>query len=837
MVSELLWTSHWQLACSQRLFEKEAFMQRLLQDLRFAFRQMARTPGFSLTAILSLALGIGATVSVFSVIYSAVLNAWPYAGFDRVCQINTISKTGDEGAPGFTGPQIRQLRQTQAVEDVVASNGWNLMITGSDVPEDVKAIYFTGNAFSFFGMPAMLGRYIQPSDAPDTLDPQPVAVLSYNFWRRHYNGDPTIVGKTIQLVHKDYTVLGVLPPRFTWGDADVYLPLKMSQDKDVTYGAMLKLKPGVRLEAAAAEFRPLLEQFDKEKPNYYPPQFRVAVRKMGDYYVRDLRGTLFLLFGAVALLLVIGCSNVSILLLARGTARQHELAIRSAVGASRFRIVRQLLTEVAAACPDRRGPGHCARLSSSGIHRRPPARIFFPPRSRFPRQPARAAFQREPGRVVGRALRYLPRARIGAAGNQSSHPGRLAQSCRQRARQAHAHRTDCRADCPDPLAAHRRGRGHPGILPHDAPAARLRPSQCNVGRHPHPRKHAQLLGGACRLHHAAARASRRHARSRLRRHFHQRHAAEQRLDSTLRHPRQERLRTAGGPGKFCESGIFHRSFTSRWSKDASGNKAKSRAAQPLPSSTRAFVRRYFPGEDVLNHSVRLPRLTSQPPFRLGVQGSDGWLQVIGVVADALDDGLDKPILPGVYLPYTVNMFMGTQILVRTQGDPLAMLHSVRQEIAKVNPDQQAYSQVDNLETWITREPEIAVSRLISILFAAFSGLALALAGVGLYSVVSYSVVQRTGEFGIRMALGAQRADVLRIVAWSASASVGIGLAAGLALSFGLGRVITQWVHNGTHDPLIALGVSLLVIVVAGLACLVPALRALAVDPIAALRSE
>ena len=252
---------------------------------------------------------------------------------------------------------------------------------------------------------------------------------------------------------------------------------------------------------------------------------------------------------------------------------------------------------------------------------------------------------------------------------------------------------------------------------------------------------------------------------------------------------------------------------------------------------QSFVHRYFPGEDVLNHSVRLPRLTNQPPFRLDVQGSDGWLQIIGVVADALDDGLDKPIQPGVYLPYTVNMFMGTQILVRTQSDPLAMLHNVRQEIAKVNADQQAYSQVDNLETWITREPEIAVSRLISILFAAFSGLALALAGVGLYSVVSYSVVQRTGEFGIRMALGAQRADVLRIVAWSASASVGIGLAAGLALSFGLGRVITQWVHNGTHDPLIALGVSVLVIVVAGLACLVPALRALAVDPIAALRSE
>jgi predicted permease len=260
-------------------------------------------------------------------------------------------------------------------------------------------------------------------------------------------------------------------------------------------------------------------------------------------------------------------------------------------------------------------------------------------------------------------------------------------------------------------------------------------------------------------------------------------------------------------------------------------------AATLVIVNQTFVHRYFPGEDILNRSVRLPRLTSEPPYRLDAAGSDGWLQVIGVVGDALDDGLDKPVLPGVYLPYTINMFMGTQILVRTQGDPLAMLQNVRKEIAAVNPDQQVFSQVDNLETWISREREFAISRLISILFGAFSALALALAGVGLYSVVSYGVMQRTAEFGIRLALGAQPADVLRIVARSAVVSVGIGLAVGVALSFGLGTVITHWVQNGGRDPLIVIGVSLLVIVVAGLACLVPALRALAVDPIKALRCE
>jgi ABC-type antimicrobial peptide transport system permease subunit len=250
-----------------------------------------------------------------------------------------------------------------------------------------------------------------------------------------------------------------------------------------------------------------------------------------------------------------------------------------------------------------------------------------------------------------------------------------------------------------------------------------------------------------------------------------------------------------------------------------------------------FVRKYFPGEEIVGRSVRIPRLTSQPPYRLAATGSDGWLQVIGVAGDALDNGMNKPILPGIYLPYSINMFMGTQILVRTQGDPHDMLQSIRRQIAAVNPDQQAYSRVDDLETWIRREPEWARSRLISILFATFSGLALTLAAVGLYSVVSYGVVQRTGEFGIRMALGAQRKHVMRMVLLSATTSVGIGLMLGLGLSLGFGRAVSHWVDKETHDPLIAFGVSFLIIAVATVACLIPARRALSVDPMTALRRE
>src|ERR1700691_5457849 len=203
-------------------------MHTFLQDLRYAFRQFGNHSGFALTAILSLALGIGATVSVFSIVYAVLMNPWPYAGADRIGTISLLDKAGTEDDwSGLTGPQIRQLRQAHSLEDVVGIYGWSLTVTGRDVPEDVQAIYMTGTGLQFLGVPAMLGRNFLPSDAPDGQEPQSVLVLSNKFWRRHFNGDPSVVGKSIQLLRKTYSILGVLPQRFTWMDGDVYLPLKV----------------------------------------------------------------------------------------------------------------------------------------------------------------------------------------------------------------------------------------------------------------------------------------------------------------------------------------------------------------------------------------------------------------------------------------------------------------------------------------------------------------------------------------------------------------------------------------------------------------------------------
>jgi predicted permease len=320
-------------------------MHTFLNDLRYSARQLIKSPGFTLTAVLSLALGIGAATAVFSVIYAVLMNPYPYPAADRIVRLTTESKAGSGDPVVLNGDQIQTLRQSPVVEGVLAMDFQGLMLTGQDLPANINTASLTANSFQDLGVPPLLGRGLWPSDALNGQDPKPVAVLSYRFWRVQYQSNPDVLGRTLQLDHRNYEIVGVAAPRFTWGHADVYLPLKLMRDPGRTSIVNLLLRPGVSRPTADAALQPLVEQFANYMPNDFPDVFKVHVQGLNDWVVSSMGGTLYLLFGAVMLLLVIGCGNVSILLLARGTVRQHELAVRTAVGASRFRVVRQLLTD------------------------------------------------------------------------------------------------------------------------------------------------------------------------------------------------------------------------------------------------------------------------------------------------------------------------------------------------------------------------------------------------------------------------------------------------------------------------------------------------------------
>jgi predicted permease len=811
-------------------------MLTFLQDLRYSLRQLIKDPGFALTAILSLALGIGATVSVFSVIYGVLMHPFPYANVDRLANLSIREPRGDLSDVWFSGSQLRELRNAHTFASVATWSARDLIVTGRDIPEGVIAFFGIGETFPTLGVSPLLGRNLGPSDSPDGREPQPVVMLHYRFWQRHFNGDPTVVGKIIELDHKQYTIIGVTRPNFTWGwGADVYLPQEIGSAQGG--GVVVKLHPGISLATADAELEPLLDQFAKEQPREYPSKFKVDIRPLTYETTRNMGSTLYLLFAAVGMLLAIGCSNVSILLLARGTARQHEFAVRSAVGASSMRIVRQLLTESLLLALTG------TALGIALAHWLLALIVTWLPTHMFP--PDVAIRINVPVLLFSAALALVTSVFFGLTpALQMARPEII------QVMQSSTSRTAGRV----------RGRRLHGTLVVAQIALTLlllttagaaidrfvRIMRVPLGYDPH-----NVVAVGIPLHDNTyttwqARTS----------YFEQLRASIAVLPDVV----SASIETGGTPpssgwdqrfellGKSAPSEAqtarislvdsdYFRTLQTPLIEGRLWTTAEVARAASFVLVNQTFAKEYYPNGDVVGHSLKLPLLSSRPPNVLAAPGADGWIQVIGVIADLRNNGLARPVRPAVFVPYSTQLWMSAEILVRSRIPPESILHSIRRQIATVNPDQQTFDTIADLETWIKDEPEWAIGRLISGLFAGFSILALVLSAVGLYSVVSYSVVQRTNEVGIRVALGAGRSHVLKIVIASAGVSVGLGIAAGLALSLGLNRVISGWVGNTDHHLLMGLSVSFLLLIVAAMACLMPARRALAVDPMAALRRE
>jgi predicted permease len=809
-------------------------MSSVIADLRYAAREFRRRPGFAITAVLSLALGIGATSAVFSVVYGVLMNPFPYVGSERIMQISLRDPAGRFRGTGLSGAQLEQLRQMRSLESVVAEDGWNLTTTDGDIPEDVVASYVSPNAPNHWGTQALMGRWLIPSDAPPGRDPERVVVLSHAFWQRYYTGDPGVVGRTIQLVRKNYEIVGVMPPRFRWREADLYVPLHVRFEPNIYYGATFKIRPGVSTEAANAELQPMFEQFAKEAPGRYPDQFRVHLRSIIELFARPMGPRLLLLLGAVTSLLLVGCANVSILLLVRGSHRQQELAVRAALGAGRVRIVRQLLTEalvIAAA-----GAALGVLIAWRGLA----LIVAWIPTNSFA---AESVIEMNlPVLLFSTALAVVTAIVFGVwPALQLSRPdlGRVSQASARRvvgsAQGRRTHRVMVAVQVALTLlmltAAGAAGKGFLRLanaeLGYDPKNTMSLPIPVHDGTYQTWKERSEYFE---RLRAAVAAMPQ---------------VVSAGISTNATPPANGGDTTIAIRNSTVDKPVARANFISSeyfpvlgipvahgrlWSRDEIARGAA------LAVINQSMARQFWPNGDAVGQQIRFATMKDEPPYSPAAAGADGWLQIIGVVADARNDGLRNPIRPAFYVPYTLKMRMFTQILVRTRVPPLSILRDVRAELVRVDREQQVM-RVRDLEGWITNQQEYAQQRLVARLFGIFSVLALALSAVGLYSVVSYGVATRTNEFGIRMALGARARDVVRMVLTATSWNVAAGVLAGVVLSVIVDRVASRWVTESTRDPLILGGVTLLLIAVAILACLAPARRAAAIDPMEAVRHE
>ncbi len=810
-------------------------MRNLLQDLLYAFRQMGKSPGFTATAMVSLALGIGATTAVFSVIRAVLVNPYPYTAADRMVNLVVKDKAGNDRFISLTIDEFRQLRQAKCVESALLVDSWNLTTTDEDLPEDVRAVYFSSNENSHFGVPAAMGRMLIDADGPMGKDVQPVVVLSYKFWQRRYSGDPAAIGRTLQMVHKSYTIVGVAPARFTWWDADVYLPMRMVQDKGKRLYVSIRLREGVSRGAANAELQALLEQFAKAAPSRFPIKFRMRLQGLNEWTETHLGGTLYLLFGAVGLLLVIGCANVSILVLARGIARHHELAIRAAIGANRRRVLRQLLAEsLALAIPGALAGVLLARQILALI-------VAHLPEFSFPHE---AAIRINlPVLLFSVALAILSGVAAGLSpALQLSRPelGAIIQGGSSR------------------LTGGLRGRRTHSVLVTGQIALTLllltgagaaiqgflRLVHTNLGYDPH---NTMSIGIPVHDNSHVKWEDRTQYFETIRRRIEAMpEVVGAALSNNATPPNNGSDAWIEIHGETVEQKQVRANFVSPEyftvlhiplleGRLFTGAESVGGARMAIINQTAA--RQYWPKGDAIGQQIRFPQLTNDPPYSPAAPGSEGWLQIVGIVADARNDGLRNPVKPAVYVPHALRLRVFTQILVRTKGAPLALLKQVRAQVHAVDADQQVMGHVRDLQEWITGTPEWGQERLAATLFSGFAVVALLLSSLGLYSVVSYVVAQRTNEIGIRMALGAERRDVLRLVFASTAACLAAGIVVGIGLSVALNGIVDKWAGSSPRDPLLMLGVVTLLVLAACAACVLPARRASGLDPLIALRYE
>lgn len=811
-------------------------MEALLHDLRYGARMMAQRPGFTVVAVITLALGIGANTAIFSVVNGVLLNPMPYRAPERLVQFwETNPLKNWTQATVAPANMLDWQKQNQSFDDIAAYFGSDkkgpglsgLQLTGGGEPERVQGLFVTGNLFSVLGVDAVLGRSLR--DEETWQGKNMVVVLSYGLWQRRFGGDPNIVGQTIALNGRNREVVGVMSPDFYFPSKEVEMWLPMGWDYNQIaqlrrphfLRAVGRLKDGVSVEQARSEMNGIAGRLEQQYP-VTNTQMGVGLGPFKEWVVSDTRLPLIVFLVAVAFVLLIACANVANLLLARAATRTREVAIRTALGAPRRRIVKQLLTEnlllataggglgllLALWCRDLLvmfSPGNIPRLDEARIDGRVLAfsigitllttLLFGLAPALQSSRPDLVATLKEGGQKGGsqggRVRNTLVIAEVALALILVIGAGLMVRSFLR------LRRVDPGFNASNVL-----------LITVDLPGVRYPEDSQATSFFEQAEQRIKGLPGVVDVGSTNVPALK---------------GAGYTNDMTI----------PGRPPEDYIREIRHKTITPDYFRamgiqllggrffDSSDN-AK---GAPTIIVNEAFARRCFPDEEAVGKQVKFARPTEQGK----------WETIVGVVRNEKQDSLSADPKPEAYKSQLQEASSGMTLVVRTTGDPRPLIAAVREEIRALDKDLPPY----NIKTMSDVLFEsLARERFTTLLLMVFAGLALVLASIGIYGVMSYSVTQRTHEIGIRLAIGAQTRDIFRQVVGQALRLAGIGVAVGLAGAFALTRLMASLLYGvSTTDPLTFALIAVLLAGVSLLASYIPARRATRVDPMIALRYE
>jgi predicted permease len=813
-------------------------MDSLVQDIRYAIRTLRRTPAFALVMMLTLAAGVGATTSLFSLVYAVVVNPFPFAGGDRMVNVRLVGKSGPPRGALLTAYQLQAFRDAEVIDDAIAADFFGMTMTGGDLPEFVRTQFYSSNALTFLNMRPIVGRIFTEADAPPGDEPPHIAVLTYGFWQRHFGARADVVGQVLHLDGMPYTVIGVAPPRVLQ-NIDVIVPIHLKLDPSFAWGVQTRLNPGVDTATAQAQLLPLFQSFAAETPARFPRDFRVeVVRFIDQRRAANFVPTLVLVFGAAAMLLLLACLTMSILLLARGASRQHEFAVRTAIGASRGRILQQLLTEslmlaavgtalgifvayVGMPLVLRRLPPNALPLASPDLPISAPVLLFSASLAML----TALVFGLSPALSLSRGARTAALVQTGFV--------RIAGGFHSR----RTHRTLIVVQVAmTVLLLAGSGAGvrrllalYDSTLGYDPSNVLLVNAFLPEGSHEDWSERAEFI-------------------ERLRSQI----SATPRVESVGLNvyggvpPRIGGRTVIDIPGQtipanlvplMSQISVEYLSVLKiplvvgrLWSSD------ERRRADGVAVINQTMARAFWPDASPIGQRFQVRDLTkSTSQFVLAAPGANGSVEVIGVVGDTPNAGLSERPVPAFYVPYTIMLGDIVTFMIRTNGDPLSLARSVREQVRTVDPAQ-AVTQITTAER-VLADAGWARERFVVILLVGFGGFALALAAVGLFSVVSFAVSARVREFGIRLALGARRTAVVRLALGSTLISAGGGLAAGIVLSVAANTALARWSIGNLADPFVLTAVGSAILMTTVLAVVVPAVRAISIEPAGALRIE